>query len=55
VHKAAVRAYEQFQEEYSAAWRLWINDVRSVFFPYGTWGMRVVHRANVEAAPPPPS
>lgn len=54
-HKAAVDSYVRFCEEYSIAWILWISGERGVLFPYGTWGVRVVQRAEMEAASGPPA
>lgn len=49
--QAAIKVSEDFNDEFSGAWGLWIKGKRDVWFPYGTWGMKVTQRANVLSAP----
>jgi len=50
VRKACKQALRAFQQAYAVALQAWKEGDRSVEFPYGTWWMRVHHRARVAAA-----
>jgi REP element-mobilizing transposase RayT len=50
VRRQLKRLERSFRARYRAAFERWRRGVRDVVFPDGTWGMRVLHGANVEAA-----
>jgi hypothetical protein len=49
--KRKVAELRAFDEAYEKALARWVAGDRRVEFPYGTWWMRVHHRARVRAAP----
>jgi putative transposase len=52
VRKRRLAELKEFRRSYRAAKLEWTQGNRHVAFPYGTWWMRVHHKANVLSAPP---
>jgi putative transposase len=51
----AIQRLVVFLNEYAECWRRWKAGNREVVFPYGTYAMRVFHRARCAQAPPAPA
>jgi hypothetical protein len=50
IRRMLLRVQRGFRAAYHAAVKAWQEGVRDTLFPYGTWWMRVHHRAEVEPA-----
>jgi len=48
----AVARNRKRDQDYDAAWAEWVAGNRKVVFPFGTWGMRVIHGARCQPRPP---
>ena len=53
VRVEAIRARQDFLEEYRRAYLSWTAGDHGVVFPAGTWLMRVRHAARCQPSPPP--
>lgn len=51
----AIQRLAGFLKEYAECWRHWKAGNREVVFPYGTYAMRVFHKARCAQAPPAPA
>jgi putative transposase len=51
IRRVLLRVHQAFQSAYRAALKLWQEGLRETSFPYGTWWMRVHHRAGMEPQP----